>query len=95
MDPYITTKVRRAYVDVLGIIWMPAVMAAKRTQLSDRDLKNIGEFTRENVYNWLAVHEGDFRSIEDFYAVVGEEEIDWVKDTSEAHWLDCTSPHDE
>ena len=91
MDPYVMTKVRRAYIDVLGYMWLPKVLAAKRVQLSDSDLENIGEFTRDNVDSWIALHEGDFQTIDDFYAVVGEQEIPWKKDSSESNFIDCTS----
>jgi hypothetical protein len=45
-NPYRTERVRRAYVDVVGPIWMPPIQAASTYRLSDYDLENIGEFTR-------------------------------------------------
>jgi hypothetical protein len=88
MNPYVMKPVRRAYVQVIGYIWMPSHVECSYTfQLSDSDLKNIGDFTRDNVEEWLSSHSGDFRSISDFCAVCGSEELNWAKEDSENKWL--------
>lgn len=90
---------------VIGHIWMPSTMAAYEYSLSSYDLKNIGEFTRENVEDWLAAHTGDFRDIVDFRAFNGSLccpenstptiELDWEDPESEAVFLDCMYPHED
>src|SRR5690348_11532676 len=85
---YRMQRVRVAYVDVLGTIWMPAVMASMRIKLSDYDLENIGEFTRENVEQWLCTHAGDFQAVKDFRAECGELEIPWSTEENEMEYFD-------
>jgi hypothetical protein len=75
-NPYRTERVRRAYVDVVGPIWMPPIQAASTYKLSDYDLENVGEFTRENIERWLCTHAGDFQHVTDFHAVCGT--TDWT-----------------
>jgi hypothetical protein len=88
MNPYVMRRVRLAYVQVIGYIWMPShVERSYIFQLSDSELKEIGDFTRDNISNWLAIHAGDFRVISDFCAVCGSEELNWVKEDSENKWL--------
>ena len=81
--------VERNWVDVLGIIWMPAVEAGHRHDLSRYDMNNIGEPTRENVEQWLTTHSGDLQRVIDFHAVVGEVEIPWEKEENEIKYSDC------
>lgn len=92
MDPFVMAKTRRAYVEVLGKIWMPATTAAHSYQLTDYDLSNIGTFTRDSVEQWLAAHAGDFQSITDFHAVCGEEDIPWKSEESEVAYNDAMYP---
>ena len=88
-DPYVLARVRRAYVEVLGDIWMPAVTCGQRIELRDYDLDNIGEFTRENVDQWLACNAGDFQSITDFSAACGAVRIEWSDLDNETKFFDC------
>jgi hypothetical protein len=60
-----------------------------RYDLNNYDMDNIGEPTRENVDAWLSTHSGDFQSITDFHAVVGETEIDWADAENECVFNDC------
>ena len=81
--------VERNWIDMVGVIWMPAITCAQRIDLKSSDIENIGEATRENVEQWLALHSGDFQSITDFHAVVGETEILWKHEENEWVFDDC------
>ena len=95
-SPYRMARVRRAYVDVIGGIWMPyGATCAYRYELRDYDLENIGEFTRENVDRWLTTNSGDFSSIKDFRAECGETEIPWADEESELTYNDCMYPAED
>ena len=80
--------VEKNFVDVVGRIWMPAITASMRYPLSGYDLENIGEFTRENVAQWVGTHAGDFQSVQDFYATAGDQEIPWASEEGELAYLD-------
>tara|TARA_Y100000310_G_scaffold17714_1_gene17499 strand:- start:486 stop:755 length:270 start_codon:yes stop_codon:yes gene_type:complete len=84
--------VEKNWVDVIGTIWMPAITCAMRYPLSKYDIENIGEFTRENVDQWLTTHAGDFQDVKDFYATVGDQEIPWSSEESEFTYNDCMFP---
>lgn len=86
--PYTMRRVRVAYVLILGKLWMPMATATMRIDLRDYDLENIGEFTRENVEQWLMTHSGDFSSVTDFYAVCGNVEIPWSSEENEMAYYD-------
>jgi len=92
--PYTMRRVRVAYVLILGKLWMPMATASMRTDLRDHDLENIGEFTRENVEQWLMTHSGDFSSVTDFYAVCGDVVIEWESEENEIAYLDTISEPD-
>ena len=77
------------FVRVWGYIWMPNTLAAYEYTLTSYDVENIGEFTRENVEGWLHKNAGDFQSIEDFYATVGDKEIPWAKEENEFAYSDA------
>lgn len=94
-SPYAMRQCRIAYVEVLGKIWMPMVTAGTRLELSDYDLENIGEFTRENVEDWLGTNSGDFSSVKDFAAVCGETVIAWQSEENELEFSDCMCSSDE
>ena len=80
------------FVHVIGKIWMPAVTAAYTYDLSAHDVETIGEFTRENVESWLATHAGDFQSIDDFEATIGDAWLSWNCEESESIFNDCMFP---
>lgn len=84
--------VERNWIEVIGTIWMPAVTCGQRIELSQYDIGNIGEATRENVDQWLTTHTGDFQSVKDFRAVIGEVEIPWNDEESECVYSDCMFP---
>jgi len=79
---------RIAFIQILGKMWMPKSNASQERALSDYDLENIGEFTRENVEQWLTSHSGDFSEVIDFTAVCGEIEIHWSNEDNEMAYLD-------
>ena len=81
--------VERNYVQVVGKIWMPAVTCAMEYPLTRHDIENIGEFTRENVEQWLCIYARDFQSIEDFHASVGDQDIPWATEDGECAYADC------
>ena len=66
-----------AYVEVLGPV------AMRRYNLSDGELRDIGDFTRENVLKWLESRKGiswiGCLPLEDFHAACGDTEIPWAK----------------
>lgn len=78
----------QAYVDVLGVIWMPPIKACTTYILSDYDLDNIGEFTRDNVEEWLAKNAGDFQYVIDFSACAGAGFIDWDSEENGLYFTD-------
>lgn len=92
--PYTMRRVRRAYVIVLGRIWMPNCLASLRIDLRDYDLENIGEFTRDNVEQWLTSHSGDFSSVVDFTAECGNTRIEWESEENELAYLDTLPSED-
>ena len=82
--------VKRNRIDVIGQIWQPGIGTCAMTyNLSSYDIDNIGETTRDNVEHWLSLKSGDFQSIDDFHAVVGETEIPWSSEEGEFTFQDC------
>lgn len=79
------------YIEVIGEIWQPGTgPCAHRYDLRPYDVENIGEPTRENVSAWLAKNAGDFQSIIDFHAIVGEVDLPWGSgDESELTYNSC------
>jgi len=81
--------VERNWIELIGTIWMPAVTCAQRIDLTRGDMKNIGAPSRENVEQWLTTHSGDFQSVDDFSATIGEVVIPWSNEESEFTYSDC------
>ena len=84
--------IERNWIEVIGRIWMPATTCAQRIDLTPSDLESIGEATPGNVGRWLTSHTGDFQSIDDFHAVVGEVDIPWDSEENEITYNDCMFP---
>lgn len=82
-------------IEVIGTIWMPASTCAMTYKLTAHDIENIGELTRENVQKWLDTHSGDFQSIEDFHADIGDFDSPWEHEESECTFNDCMFPSEE
>lgn len=88
ISPYTMRRTRTAYVIVLGKLWMPMADASLRIDLRDHDLENIGDFTRENVEQWLTAYSGDFSNVIDFTAVCGDTETPWSSEENELAYFD-------
>lgn len=86
--------IERNWIEVVGVIWMPAVTCGQRISLSSYDMENIGEPTRENVEQWLMTHTGDFQSVTDFSATIGETVIPWASEENECVYADCMFQED-
>ena len=88
--------VERNFVQVIGMIWQPlAGQCAMEYPLTAHDVANIGRFTRGNVETWLSANSGDFQSIDDFRASVGDDEIEWADEESEFTYNDCVYGSDD
>jgi len=79
-----------AYIDIKGA-------GADRHEFTDRELREIGEFTRENILRWLkrwlkADCDGAFWGAlnyfedDDFHAVCGDIDIPWADDETKRKW---------
>ena len=84
--PRFTRSVAGAYIDVMGV-------AIDRHELTNRELQEIGEFTRENVLRWLKgwLRENFSRETyyfmdDDFHAVCGDIDIPWAKEENRQAW---------
>lgn len=96
INAIVARPVRVAYVEYIGEIWQPGVGACAQHQtLTDYDLGNLGELTRENVEHWLTLNAGDFQAIIDFSATVGDVVIPWSDEESEWVYLRCMYPEDD
>lgn len=89
--------VTKNIVQVIGKIWMPTITAAQEYTLSDLDLKQYGidkvNPNRESVFRWILTNTGDFQSIDDFRADIGENKVlDWKDPESEYTFNDCMFP---
>jgi len=89
-------QVRKSIVDVVGRIWMPAVVCSLRKELSSYDLENMrdddGAITRDSLEQWLCMNTGDFQSIIDFSASIEDGgttiNIPWATEEGECQYLD-------
>lgn len=65
----------QAYIEILGAV------AQTRCNLNQTDLRSIGEFTRENISNWMKRQRSTnwlgLLPVEDFHAVCGDVDIPW------------------
>lgn len=90
----------KSYVEVLGRIWMPAVMAAQHINLRQYDIDNMrdddGKITRDSLEDWLGSNTGDLQSIYDFSATIKDGEsviqIDWENEENAFEFFDLVSP---
>ena len=83
------------YIRIIGRIWLPPVICAQELKLSDYDIGNIGELTRESVEHWLSTNAGDFQSIEDFSFSIKDTDVEWSDEESEFTYSDLMFPHDD
>jgi hypothetical protein len=87
---------RVSKVDVLGNLWMGG-KAAYTYNLTDSDLRNIGEYSRDNVAYWLSTHSGDFQGIDDFRCTISDSsgmdfDCNFQDENSEVIFNDCMFP---
>lgn len=88
--------IERNFVQVIGTIWQPGVgPCAVEYALNAHDVESIGDFTRDNVERWLSTHSGDFQSIADFRATVGDDWIEFADEESELTFNDCMFPSED
>jgi hypothetical protein len=92
-----TRIVHESYIEVLGTIWLPyGAHATYVYRLSNYDIDNIGEITRENVEQWLNTHAGDFERVIDFradiydYRINEDIEVGWADPEYELEYSDIT-----
>ena len=97
-----TYTVHKSYIEILGRIWMPPVVAAYVYNLSEYDAKIIEEFiTRDEVELWLCKNAGDFQEIIDFRADIYARDInedivfEWSDPESEYTFNDLMYPSDD
>ena len=76
------------FVNVVGKGWYGQSMAYTY-DLGKHELECIGDFTRENVEQWLGTHAGDFQSILDFEATAGDAWIEFSTDEGSMAYADC------
>jgi hypothetical protein len=75
-----------AYIEIVGAV------ARYGFELTDNDLREIGEFTRENVFKWMksshspSVFEVGVYGCEDFHAVCGDLDIPWATEESKLYF---------
>ena len=57
---------------------------------NNNDLREIGDFTRENILNWMNSHTGvdwvDIVPVVDFHAVCGDVDIPWATEEAKKLW---------
>lgn len=90
-------------VDVVGILWVPMVLAATTYSLRQHDIDNIrgydddGKLTREAVEQWLMGHSGDFSRVVDFHVTIGDGELDspFQNKESERMFYDLVYPEED
>lgn len=86
-----------SHVSVIGHIWMPNCVCAYDYPISEHDVEMMrnedGTITREDVEDWLSSHAGDFQSVDDFSAIIGDGEntleFGWSDDENEGTYQDC------
>lgn len=81
-----------AYIEYLGAI------SVRRYALDAEDLRNIGEFTRENIVRWFNGPHRDWENwvgvcpVEDFHAVCGSIDLPWATEEGRMLWAKLHPP---
>jgi len=70
----------KPYIEIIGGISM------YRSNLTQADLRHIGDFTRWRVAQWLYDHQGPEDSFKDFHAVCGDIDIPWDSEEARSIW---------
>ena len=81
-------------IQVVGRLWS-GVKGAYSRSLTQHDVEQIGELTRENISNWIDSHFGDFESITDFHADLDDFDSPWDDEDSEMFYMEVMYEHDE
>jgi hypothetical protein len=89
----------RNYIEMIGLIWQPGVIAAQRHELREYDIGNIEgiarevydseTITRDAVEHWLCLNSGDFSGITDFSGSINGVKFSWNDEESECTYFDC------
>lgn len=64
--------------------------------LNDTELREIGEFTRENILKWRPIVDsfsGEMEGIKDFHAVCGDVEIPWATEEAKQEYERIMEAH--
>jgi hypothetical protein len=80
--------IERNSVQVLGELWWPiGHPAACEYPLTAHDLDQLrdeqGQITRDDIDGWICRHVGDFSTIIDFTASIGDQEYPWSNEDNE------------
>ncbi len=92
---YYTVTIKE--INVIGRTWA-GYIGMYNYSLRDYDIENIkarsknGELTREAVSDWLDCNAGDFQSIKDFRADIGDFISEWENEENEYKYLDAMYP---
>ena len=86
--------IRDDHIKVIGKIWSGA-WTTYQHQITNEDIKEIGNFTKENVKNWLNKKATDFELIKDFYATFLDDEIHWESEKSEGIYSRSMEDHSD
>lgn len=101
--------VRKSYIHVVGVTWMPPINASLRIELCEYDIENMRQearfrngdnptITREVVEYWLSTHAGDFQAVIDFEASIedGDQTRDFpfATEDGESAYLETVSGED-
>jgi len=74
----------RAYIEIMGAVMLT------RCELTLSDLREIGEFTRENVLAWMESRTSPdwvgVLHVQDFHAVCGHIDIPWATEEAKLCW---------
>lgn len=89
--------VRKSIVQIVGRIWMPAIICGQTKTLDSYDIENCrddeGNITRDSVEQWLMTHSGDFQHVIDFSASIedGDKTVDipWATEEDKYQFNDC------
>jgi len=93
--------IERNSVQYIGLIHQPGFTGAQEQTLSRGDVAHMqaghpGQpVTRADLQAWLATHTGDFATVTDFCASIGDTEYDWDHDDSEGIYWACMDPSDD
>ena len=81
--------IEKNWINVIGMLWEGG-LATHTYELTPIQVEFIGKpVTRKKIAQWLSTNSGDFQTITDFLAVVGEQVITWKKEENEVLFNKC------